>query len=127
MQPLWLKFVSSDSHSTGSLQVNPAAALETMSRSVRFVSSRMSAFTEAGLFWPTLGLRTSTTLNACSGSAMRAQPLKMTLSSSFSSLLSAQLQTLAAHGKLSLSQRCACYVITRHEPPVMHHLPLWIC
>ena len=52
----------------------------------RLVSMRMSAVTEAGLFWPTLGLRTSTTLKACSGIAMRAQPLNTTLSSSFSFL-----------------------------------------
>ena len=41
-----------------------------------------SASTPAGLFSPTFGLRTSMMLNSSIGSAIRAQPRKMTLSSS---------------------------------------------
>ena len=43
----------------------------------------MSANTSAGLFSPTLGLRTSTTLKLVSGNPIRAHPRKITSSSLF--------------------------------------------
>lgn len=63
-----------------------------------------SAVTAAGFAWPTLGLRTSTTEKAFSGSAMRAHPRNTTLASSSSSLRELQ-GTVEAHGSGCTSQR----------------------